>query len=332
MAVFPDNLPNDLKVIALSPSALRLWVLARCLCSLNLTDGLIPKAALAMPLAAKRRDVRELCEAGLWDELQSGAVVDNTYLVDNPTAADAQADRDRAAKRIDARREADRTRQQKRRHRKRQSNTRHAECHGPESVTGTVTERDSHGPVSVTDGVTGAVTPEIPPPHTPPPDPVYSSGVGISSVFPEASSSYQPSSETDQVARASENRASRLREQAREVFDFWVADTGKKRALFDGKRESRIKARLREGFTVEELKAAIRNRKNDPFLMGKSRGSDGKVYDEIDTLLRGAAQVERLRDLVAPLNGSAPQSRADAQLERQLERVRMLEEQERQAQ
>lgn len=85
---------------------------------------------------------------------------------------------------------------------------------------------------------------------------------------------------------------------ALEVFEFWNVETSH-RATYDRKRKNRIKARLREGKTVEQLKQAIKNRKNDPFLMGDN--DHGKVYDGIETLLRDAAQVERLVELTAPL-------------------------------
>jgi hypothetical protein len=78
------------------------------------------------------------------------------------------------------------------------------------------------------------------------------------------------------------------------VFEAWKADTGHAGAVFDSKREARIKARLTQGFTVEQLTQAIRNRKHDPWLMGIT--SD-RVYDGLETLLRDAAQVERLMAL-----------------------------------
>ncbi|MBK0432725.1 phage replication protein, partial [Klebsiella pneumoniae] len=57
----------------------------------------------------------------------------------------------------------------------------------------------------------------------------------------------------------------------------------------------RIKARLAEGFTADELCRAISGAKGDPWLMGKNPSK--KRYDGVETILRDAAQVERLRDL-----------------------------------
>jgi hypothetical protein len=62
----------------------------------------------------------------------------------------------------------------------------------------------------------------------------------------------------------------------------------------------RIEARLREGFSADELILAITHRRNDPWLMGTADGAT-RVFDGIETLLRDASQVERLRDLENPL-------------------------------
>lgn len=114
-----------------------------------------------------------------------------------------------------------------------------------------------------------------------------------------------PESQTGRAAEASQARseqpnpqrrpaADRHRAEARFVFEAWKQDTGKHRATLDNKRERRIVARLRDGFSPDELVLAIRNRRNDPHLMGETTGT---VYAEIDTLLRDRAQVERLLEL-----------------------------------
>jgi hypothetical protein len=93
-------------------------------------------------------------------------------------------------------------------------------------------------------------------------------------------------------------KADPLRAKARLVFETWKLDTGHHRAVLDRKREARIIARLRDGFTPEQLLQAIQNRRNDSWLTGER---SGRVYDGIETLLRDRAQVERLLDLTAPV-------------------------------
>jgi hypothetical protein len=101
-----------------------------------------------------------------------------------------------------------------------------------------------------------------------------------------------------QEAKAKQERE-RLRAQVRDVFERWRQDTGHYKATLDDKRGRRIAARLREGFTPDELALAITHRRNDPWLMGETERST-RVYDDIETLLRDRAQVERLIRLIAP--------------------------------
>lgn len=82
------------------------------------------------------------------------------------------------------------------------------------------------------------------------------------------------------------------------VFDFWRKVHGHPKAKLDRKRQRRIVARRREGFSGKDLCQAIRGAKLDPHLMGQSKGSDGTVYDGLQTILRDAEQVERLMALV----------------------------------
>jgi hypothetical protein len=176
------GLLNNAKVLSLSPGAFRLWVLARCLCAANLTDGRIEASLLATPLGARKRDVQELLDAGVWDRLQTGAIVDNTYLEDNPSRADVE-----------------RQRQKVRDHRagKRKQELKPFQDPVTETVSGGVTDTVSE-PVSETGGDRSALSL----------DPSGSGSV-LSSGDPECLPSYQPPTEADQVARARAPKASR---------------------------------------------------------------------------------------------------------------------------
>lgn len=79
------------------------------------------------------------------------------------------------------------------------------------------------------------------------------------------------------------------------VFEFWKEAHNHPTSKLDDKRRKRINARLSEGYPVDDLLLAISGALNDPWLMGKNPGN--KRYDGIETILRDAAQVERLRDL-----------------------------------
>jgi hypothetical protein len=112
------------------------------------------------------------------------------------------------------------------------------------------------------------------------------------------------------------------------VFDAWRSEVNSPRSRLDRKRSARIRSRLAEGFSPEDLMQAIRNRRNDPFLMG--RNDTGRVYDGIETLLRDAAQVERLMALTAPLKSAVVNGSKNAAASL-LDRARRITEEEQRA-
>ena len=79
-----------------------------------------------------------------------------------------------------------------------------------------------------------------------------------------------------------------------EVFRHWKTTHDHPKSKLDTKRRRRIEARISEGSSIEDLCLAITNAKNDDHLMGTT---SGKKFDGIDTILRDAAQVERLIEL-----------------------------------
>lgn len=100
--------------------------------------------------------------------------------------------------------------------------------------------------------------------------------------------------------------------QEREVFKHWVREYKRdsKRTKLNAKRRQKIRARLREGYSVEDLCVAIRGAKQDDWLMGRDPQSPG--YDDLVTLLRDGAQVERLIALYKPPKKPKPKrSRAE---------------------
>jgi hypothetical protein len=158
---------------------------------------------------------------------------------------------------------------------------------------------------------------------------------------PKSRSKTEEVDPTRSVREVSQKRTrSKPNPDVAKVFDAWKQDTGHHRAKLDQKRTSRIKARLREGFTAEELIQAIAHRRNDPFLMGEN--DTGRVYDGIQTLLRDSEQVERLLGLTRPQRErdrppedpewEARRARVLAATERKLEAERRGEKPQRRAQ
>lgn len=78
-----------------------------------------------------------------------------------------------------------------------------------------------------------------------------------------------------------------------EVFAYWQTVMGKPKAKLTGDRERRVKARIREGYTVDDLKAAVDGCKASDFHMGRDAKSEGKVFDDLELICRDGAHVER---------------------------------------
>ena len=82
-----------------------------------------------------------------------------------------------------------------------------------------------------------------------------------------------------------------LAAQAREVFVFWQEHMDHPRANLDEKRMKAITQRLRNGYSVDDLRAAVRGCKLTPFNMGKNDREE--VYDGIDLICRDADHVDK---------------------------------------
>lgn len=87
--------------------------------------------------------------------------------------------------------------------------------------------------------------------------------------------------------------------QIRAVFDHWVTVMRRnpKTTKLDSKREGKIRARLREGRTVEELCRAVDGCRASAWHMGDN--PDGQRHDDIELICRNAVKLENF------LGGSA---------------------------
>jgi hypothetical protein len=82
-----------------------------------------------------------------------------------------------------------------------------------------------------------------------------------------------------------------------QVFEHWVRATGRdlKRARFNARRRSKVMARFREGYTLDDLKAAVDGILRSPWHQGEN--PDAKRYDDLELICRDGAQVEKFRDM-----------------------------------
>ena len=80
-----------------------------------------------------------------------------------------------------------------------------------------------------------------------------------------------------------------------EIFNYWkevMKKNGSSKLI--AKRDKAIKARLKEGYTVDEIKLAILGCSMTPHNMGQN--DNGKKYDDIELICRNAANLERFME------------------------------------
>lgn len=93
-----------------------------------------------------------------------------------------------------------------------------------------------------------------------------------------------------------------LVEQARRVIGFWREHMKHPKAALDTKREKAITARLRDGYSVDDLILAVKGCKLTPHNMGKN--DRNQVYDDIELICRDAAHVDRFIRNASAENGT----------------------------
>jgi hypothetical protein len=103
----------------------------------------------------------------------------------------------------------------------------------------------------------------------------------------------------------------------RQVFDAWVASTGRTgRTHLDAKRRKKIHAALRD-YPLNDVLDSVRGWKHSPHHRGEN--DRHTVYNDLELLLRDAAQIERFRDLArGSPNGHRPRPKSHALLEQRI--------------
>jgi hypothetical protein len=86
---------------------------------------------------------------------------------------------------------------------------------------------------------------------------------------------------------------------AQQVFEHWQQVLDHPKAVFAGKRERAVRARLKEGRSVEDLKLAIDGCAKTPHNLGQN--DRGERYDDLELICRDDSNVERfIRNATAP--------------------------------
>lgn len=86
-------------------------------------------------------------------------------------------------------------------------------------------------------------------------------------------------------------KAANVGPEVKEVFEFWKEALNHPRAVLDVTRVKKIKDRLKEGYSAEDLKQAVRGLTLSPHEMGQN--DRNTVYDDISLICRDAPHVER---------------------------------------
>lgn len=85
------------------------------------------------------------------------------------------------------------------------------------------------------------------------------------------------------------------RETVSRLFAYWQRRTGHTKARLTPERASRLLARLRQGYTEADIKAAIDGCASSEFHSGHNES--GTVYDDIELICRSGSNVERFSAL-----------------------------------
>lgn len=117
-----------------------------------------------------------------------------------------------------------------------------------------------------------------------------------------------------------------MTDQITAVFDYWRSIMGHARARLDDSRKKIILARLKDGYTVEDLCLAIDGNKASAWHQGEN--DRGGIYDGIELICRSASHVDkfiRAGEQAHSLIARRQQEEARKQAEEQATQVRTPE-------
>lgn len=90
-----------------------------------------------------------------------------------------------------------------------------------------------------------------------------------------------------------------------EIFDYWcdVMKKSKQQTKLTPKRDRAIRNRLKDGYTVEQIKQAIIGCSRDPFSMGQNNRQ--KPFNDLELICRDGEHLERFLDNPAIVNNES---------------------------
>lgn len=97
--------------------------------------------------------------------------------------------------------------------------------------------------------------------------------------------------DAQQDKSSNKNRPQQVKQQINDIFDHWRSVMGKtNQVILTKKRSNCIYARLKEGYTVSQIKQAITMCAKSPYHMGQN--DTGTVYDDITLICRSGDKIE----------------------------------------
>lgn len=105
------------------------------------------------------------------------------------------------------------------------------------------------------------------------------------------------------------NGLQKFAEEVDSIFDYWRRATGHERARLGDKRRQAVTGRLRDGYSVADIKRAIDGAARDPFV------KNGKKFDDLELICRDEVKLEgfmaRASTDVQPLHSPPPPDQQD---------------------
>jgi hypothetical protein len=108
--------------------------------------------------------------------------------------------------------------------------------------------------------------------------------------------SYFPQTESQTDAKAPNTVSA----QVNEIFEYWKATMNKNESSkLTKERDKKVRERLKEGYTVDQIKLAVFGCSQSPHNMGQNE--NGKVYDDLELICRTGSNLERFAGYSHPV-------------------------------
>lgn len=118
---------------------------------------------------------------------------------------------------------------------------------------------------------------------------------------------------SDELTTSQIKKPDKFKVELQDIFEYWKEAWCKNdQSKFTDKRKKAVRARLKEGYTVEQIKLAIYGCSVTPHNNGTEPKGDGRVYDCLELICRNGDNVERFAGNANRIGPPAQQKPSDA--------------------